>query len=329
MLFDKWDREQLKQSYKACDRIMADRAKSFYQAFHLLPVDRFEAVTALYAYNRYVDDLVDNDLLDRSADEILKRLDELERLLKSQFVLDEAIDKEISEYFNRLEWWPAFEHTLQHYEIPVEALIDQIRGQRMDMEDFQINTAEDLVSYSRHVAGSVGIMMLPLLLKNREDVSRLDLQKACLDLGVGMQITNILRDVGEDYRKYKRIYLPARLREDYGIDESLIANLAWSQATDKEVVKQIPQRFVDLWESLSSLADQHYASITSYLSYFHPAARFPILAAASVYHGIADAVRDASYNCFTRRNYTSHLKRLELITKAKRHDSLRVGDELL
>lgn len=330
MLDNNWDGETLKQSYKACDRIMAERAKSFYQSFRLLPVDRFKAVTALYAYNRYVDDLVDNDVRVRDIEEILKGLDELEALLEAQFSTSVSVAEDLlRKDFYRLEWWPAFEDTVRRYEIPVEALIDQIRGQRMDMENFRIDTAEDLVVYSQHVAGSVGIMMLPLLLKNREDFSRPDLQKACLDLGVGMQITNILRDVGEDYRKYKRIYLPTRLRDAYGIDEALIANLAWSDASDNEVAEKIPSSFVELWESLSRLADQHYESITSYIHYFHPTARFPILAAGNVYHGIADAVREASYNCFTKRNYTSHLKRIELIARAKRHESLKLSDDLL
>ena len=312
-----WSRDTLRQSFKTCDRIMADRAKSFYQAFRLLPSDRFRAVAALYAFNRYVDDLVDNDIVHHDRDEVVSRLNQQEACLSALYEATAQPDETDYSYFYDMDWWPAFEQTVLEYGIPFEPLVNQIRGQMMDLESYRIQTIDDLLTYSGHVAGSVGIMMLPLLLKRSEDFSNPDLQKACMRLGIGMQLTNILRDVGEDYRKFRRIYIPEELLKKHNVDAALIAELAVFEGDPDALAARIPQNFVTIWEDISQIADHHYQDIVQYIQYFHSSARFPLMAAAYSYHGIADAVRDSVYNCFTQRNYTSPSIRSELIAKAK------------
>lgn len=310
-----WNKETLIRSYEVCDRIMADRAKSFYQAFSLLPADRFRGVTALYAYNRYVDDLVDNDVQNHDKKKIMQILNQLKRALAELYAQDGSHAGEALAHFQQLDWWPAFEETVATFTVPIEPLLNQINGQQMDMEDFQIETMDDLVLYSSHVAGSVGIMMLSLLVDEGADFENPELQEACLHLGIGMQLTNILRDIGEDYRERRRIYLPSDLMKEYGVTEEVIAELSTSTGNTAE---RIPQAFIDLWEKISADADAYYQSINHYIGYFHPKAQFPLMAAAYSYHGIAQAVRNADYNCLTMRNYTSKVDRVKLIAKAKK-----------
>ncbi|MCT1797254.1 phytoene/squalene synthase family protein [Aerococcus viridans] len=288
----------LSASYKASENTMAAASKSFYQAFRLLPKETFEGVAALYAYNRYVDDIADSGEL--TQEEALRRLDDLEAQ-----ILNIETNEEVP-----FAWWLAFKDTVSTYQVSTDALLKQIQGQRMDILGYKVVDMADLVAYASNVAGSVGEMLLPLLVDETSEINQAMCQ-AAIDLGIGMQLTNILRDVGEDYRERQRIYLPKTLLDLYGVDEAMINQLSYEGGA-------IPQNWIDLWEHLSQIADQYYYSIEPFLKDFNQAAQLPILTSAYIYHGIGDAVRKANYNCFTQRNYTSSLERARLIYKAKK-----------
>lgn len=288
----------LSASYKASENTMAEASKSFYQAFRLLPKETFEGVAALYAYNRYVDDIADSG--DLTQEEALEKLDDLE----AQILNIETNEEE------PFAWWLAFKDTVSTYQVSTDALLKQIQGQRMDILGYKVVDMADLVAYASNVAGSVGKMLLPLLVDEATEIDQA-MRQAAIDLGIGMQLTNILRDVGEDYRERQRIYLPQTLLDLYGVDEAMIKQLSYKGGA-------IPQNWIDLWEHLSQIADQYYYSIEPFLKDFNQAAQLPILTSAYIYHGIGDAVRKANYNCFTQRNYTSSLERARLIYKAKK-----------
>ena len=288
----------LSASYKASENKMAEASKSFYQAFRLLPKETFEGVAALYAYNRYVDDIADSG--DLTQEEALGKLDDLEaQILNIETSEDEPF-----------AWWLAFKDTVSTYQVSTNALLKQIQGQRMDILGYKVVDMADLVAYASNVAGSVGEMLLPLLVDEATEIDQA-MRQAAIDLGIGMQLTNILRDVGEDYRERQRIYLPQILLDLYGVDEAVIKQLSYQGGA-------IPQNWIDLWEHLYQIADQYYYSIDPFLKDFNQAAQLPILTSAYIYHGIGDAVRKANYNCFTQRNYTSSLERARLIYKAKK-----------
>ncbi|KAF3299916.1 phytoene/squalene synthase family protein [Aerococcus urinaeequi] len=288
----------LSASYKASENTMAAASKSFYQAFRLLPKETFQGVAALYAYNRYVDDIADSG--DLTQEEALGKLDDLE----AQILNIETIEEE------PFAWWLAFKDTVSTYQVSTDALLKQIQGQRMDILGYKVVDMADLVAYASNVAGSVGEMLLPLLVDEATEIDQA-MRQAAIDLGIGMQLTNILRDVGEDYRERQRIYLPQTLLDLYGVDEPMIKQLSYKGGA-------IPQNWIDLWEHLYQIADQYYYSIEPFLKDFNQAAQLPILTSAYIYHGIGDAVRKAHYNCFTQRNYTSSLERARLIYKAKK-----------
>lgn len=288
----------LSASYKASENTMAKASKSFYQAFRLLPKETFEGVAALYAYNRYVDDIADSG--DLTQEEALGKLDDLE----AQILNIETSEEE------PFAWWLAFKDTVSTYQVSTDALLKQIQGQRMDILGHEVVDMADLVAYASNVAGSVGEMLLPLLVDKPTEIDQA-MRQAAIDLGIGMQLTNILRDVGEDYRERQRIYLPKNLLDLYGVDQAMIKQLSYEGGT-------IPQNFIDLWEHLAQIADRYYYSIEPFLKDFSQVAQLPILTSAYIYHGIGDAVRKANYNCFTQRNYTSSVERARLIYQAKK-----------
>lgn len=288
----------LKASYLACENIMAKESKSFYQAFHLLPREAFQGVAALYAYNRYVDDVADSDHFSKEV-----ALDELKKLEDKILHLDTSEDVEA-------DWWMAFKDTVLTCKVSTTALLKQIQGQRMDILGHKVVDMADLVAYSSNVAGSVGEMLLPLLVDKDTPISE-TLRQAAIDLGIGMQLTNILRDVGEDYRDRQRIYLPQTLLDAYNVDEAMIKRLSYH---DEE---EIPQNFIDLWEHIYQIGDQYYDSIKPVIKDFSQVAQLPILSSAYIYHGIGNAVRKANHNCFTKRNYTNNIERMRLIYQAR------------
>lgn len=301
---------KLTVSYDDAEHIMKKRATSFYQAFRHLPYERFQSVAAVYAFCRYADDTVDADIDGQNKEKVLIALDELEEWLKSLY------DSSLPPLdLPGQSWTFAFIDTIRRYSIPIDSFLLQIEGQRSDANFHDLQTLEDLILYSKRVAGSVGTMMLPILADQQEYASDPDFIAACENLGIGMQITNILRDVGEDLRTRDRMYLPADLLKEYGIKRTDLEALA--VYSDAELVEgKIPKPFIKLWEVLSLQADTYYQDYEKFLDYFHPACRLPIVAAALSYHAITDAVREASYNCFTKRCYTSLATRESLIKQA-------------
>ena len=139
-------------------------------------------------------------------DNTIIKLDKIEKKVKSIFK-DKSNNskKDLNNVENKWEeqiweeenpWWISFVDSVTNFNIKLDPLLNQIKGQRWDIEFKDIETEKDLIEYGRLVAGSVGSMMLPLLLLDEEATNNKEIVIACENLGVGMQITNILRDVG-------------------------------------------------------------------------------------------------------------------------------------
>ncbi|MFT8704377.1 phytoene/squalene synthase family protein [Bifidobacterium aquikefiricola] len=320
----------LEQSFEAARSIMQTQAVSFYQAFKRLPEDRFQAVTAVYAFCRYADDLVDE-----GGSAVLPKLDDLEASVRTLFESAPFRGTPMSTDGNNvhsdsqddspnrkspsaliaptLAWWPAFVASVQRYGVQKRGLLMQIQGQRMDADFHDITSTHELIEYSRLVAASVGIVLVPILVNDRHALLDADFIEACEKLGIAMQITNILRDVGEDIRERNRVYIPHDLLESYGITRDLLVSLAHGRNDAQP--EAIPEAFVSLWERLATLADQYYLPYERYIDHFHKSARMPLIVAAKLYQAIEQAVRDQSYDCFTRRCYTSKATRLRIVSE--------------
>ena len=282
--------QEYQKDFAYCESIIKKNSKSFYLAFSQLPKRKAQSVYAVYAFCRRADDLIDRD--NNQAG-----LRQLERQL-----LDFNEGKVPNDPV-----WRALSVVFDNFPMVTAPFFDMLTGQRKDADFKQPETRKDLEEYCYYVAGSVGLMLLPLLTERPADIV-----VPAKKLGEAMQLTNILRDVGEDYRDRQRIYLPQTLLDAYNVDEAMIKRLSYH---DEE---EIPQNFIDLWEHIYQIGDQYYDSIKPVIKDFSQVAQLPILSSAYIYHGIGNAVRKANHNCFTKRNYTNNIERMRLIYQARK-----------
>ena len=184
---------QAAEAYRACAAIARTSGTSFYRGMRLLPKPKRDALFAIYAFARRVDDVADGDL---PESEQLEQLDRLRRR-------DDADDPV----------FVALGDVSRRYAIPAEALDDLIDGAEMDVRGTRYDTFAELEVYCRRVAGSIGRLSVGVFgATDRERA--LDLADR---LGVAFQLTNILRDVAEDLAA-GRVYLPQEDLDAFHVD---------------------------------------------------------------------------------------------------------------
>lgn len=299
-----FDDSTLASSYQVCLSTMKERAVSFYQGFQALPEKDFYSVSAVYAFCRYADDITDHSENPKAT---LAKLEELESMVEKAF--SDTLNTDCP-LLSELPWLPAFLDTLKSYPFEKGPFLNQINGQKKDASFHDIETMEELKIYCDEVAGSVGLMLLPILALPEEIDDTL--KKACLDLGRGMQITNILRDIGEDIRTQNRVYIPKELMKKYGIKREDFETLA-----NQSDIPKVSENIISLIEELRSSSKRCYSSILNSIQCFKKEARVPLVSSAFLYHAIEESIQKEGYNCFTKRCYTSPLTRGKLVLKAK------------
>jgi phytoene synthase len=187
-------------AYAYCQSVTRQEAANFYYGIRLLPKERRNALCAIYALARRVDDIGDGSA---PPDEKQRRLDDERRRLDS---LDTAYDDPVL---------VALADAVQHFPIPVDAFEELIDGVEMDVVGTRYETFGDLLPYCRRVAGAIGRLSLGVFeARDREAAS-----VYADDLGVAFQLTNILRDIREDLEN-GRVYLPSEDLERFGCDLS-------------------------------------------------------------------------------------------------------------
>jgi squalene synthase HpnC len=203
------------QSYEECHRIARASHSNFYYAFFLLPRPKRDALAALYAFMRLVDDVSDEDqgLLAKQRG-----------LAKWRAAFDEAVTGHSQVFdgtaamplpseasYGEAEVLPALVDTMQRHKIPARYLHDLISGAEMDLTIQTYPTFDRLHEYCYRVAGTVGLTCSHVF--GFSDARALDLAEK---LGFAFQLTNIVRDVHEDYR-LGRVYLPEEDLQRYGV----------------------------------------------------------------------------------------------------------------
>jgi len=262
--------------FQYCEDIIQRHSTSFYYVFSQLPRDKANAVFAIYAFCRIADDCMDEN---QSTVAKKRALDNLEMELKL-FQLGRERD---------IPLWRALRAVFDNYEMSFEPFYDQLKGQRMDLYFSAPMTMQDLEEYSYYVAGSVGRMLLPIIASHAPR----DGSDTAVDLGVAMQITNILRDVGEDYYEKQRIYLPMEEMKQYQYTVTDLHNGV------------INLNFIQLWEKLARRAEELYDRFFEQIALFDPDSQLPVSLSAQVYREILNAVRANQYNCLSHRNYVA------------------------
>lgn len=278
---------QINEDYNYCRQIIKSHSKSFYYGFSQLPEDEAKAVYAIYAFCRTADDIVDGNESEAEKREALQLL--LQQI--DSFEHGEQIDHPM---------WRALADVRNKFPLDLAMFRKQVTGQMMDLDFRQPATIEDLYHYSSHVAGSVGELLYPILAGQDTQAGR----KAADNLGIAMQITNILRDIGEDHREKQRIYIPKSMMQTYQYTEQNLIN------------QEINEAFIVMWEALAQDAEDRYNRFYPHLIDYNRESRQPLLVAALIYAEILNEVRRNNYNCLTRRNKVSLISKKKISTIA-------------
>jgi phytoene synthase len=190
-------------AYAGCEAITREQAANFYYGIRLLSGERRRAMCAVYAFARRVDDIGDGDLPAAAKAEALAwQREALERLGRGEADPGEAV-------------WAALLDARGRFPLPLDALADLIDGVQMDLDGTAYESFDQLVLYCRRVAGAVGRVCLAIFgLRDPSQLSRAS--SLADDLGVALQLTNILRDVREDAAN-GRVYLPGEDLRRFGL----------------------------------------------------------------------------------------------------------------
>lgn len=184
-------------SYRHCESLTRQAAGNFYYGIRLLPREKRQATCAVYAFARRVDDIGDGRI---APHEKLDLLDACSRSLQSMTTSPLRVQASMDPVM------AALADARARFGLPMDAMEGLLAGVRMDVEGASYQTFDDLLVYCRRVAGTIGRLCLAIFGSNDPPRAR----ALADDLGVAMQLTNILRDISEDAER-ERVYMP---RED-------------------------------------------------------------------------------------------------------------------
>lgn len=195
------------EAYAACREITRTEARNFYYGIRLLPPAKRDALCALYALARRIDDIGDGDL---PTEEKRSRLALVRKRLGDLQGADAGDDDGVADPV-----YAAVAETARRYPVPIDAFEEIVDGVELDLQQVRIADLDELLRYCRYVAGSVGRLCLSVFGSHGVDA---ELAATYADqLGIALQQTNILRDVREDL-VHDRIYLPADELARFGVD---------------------------------------------------------------------------------------------------------------
>jgi len=266
----------LDSSFLSAREVTREHAKTFYFASHVLPLEVRRDSYAVYACCRTIDDVVD-----RAA-------------AKGEMVHPEVAGEVLERAFGSggekmgEEWMPAFRDTVRRKKLKKRWFEDLTIGVAGDVGQVELQNWEELDLYCYRVAGTVGLMMMRVF--GLEDVAE---EPRAIDLGRGMQLTNILRDIAEDGRA-GRIYLPADERKNFGVRR------------DDLLTGKPSGRWREFMEFQVKRARKQYALAESGIRQLPSGG--PQLATwlmRELYAGILDPIEDSGFDVFSRRHSLS------------------------
>lgn len=291
-VIDEIPERELRDAYHHCRMVTREHAKTFYLATRFLPNHKQRGIFAIYALCRYLDDLVDEaeDLLrqkrlDREA--VYDRLDEWKRNLKDTY---HGIRQEHPVLL-------AFSDVLKRYNISIDLPLMLMDGVANDLIKFRYNTFEELYNYSYKVASVVGLMTSEVF-----GYSKPIALDYAVDLGIAMQLTNILRDVAEDLDK-NRIYLPLDELSDFDIEESDLFK------------KQHTPEFRRLMEFQVQRARSYYEKADIGIPLLSQDSRLPVYLARYNYSRILDRIEESNYRVLEGRTFLNSTEKISILPK--------------
>lgn len=243
--------------------------KSFYWASFFLPKRNKDAATKLYSICRFFDDLADDNNEDQT------------KILTGEFKkICDDLSHPINEFFTS-------------HNLSIKILGDLVDGLVKDQTDVRIKNEKELIQYAYQVAGTVGLMMSPLIMVNNNKAN-----KHAIDLGIAMQLTNIARDIYED-ALMNRIYLP----------QDWISNTNISELTDISSNKDLIQ-IKSAIKRLILLSETYYKNGFAGMRYIPLKTRLAIFFAAKIYRAIGQKIKKNRYEYSYKRIYVSTIEKL-------------------
>lgn len=261
-------------------------SRTFSLAARFLPGPVQMPIATLYLFCRRVDTIADDRILDVGASQALDEVHDVKHRLDDTLAGRPPTDELL---------WGRLAEVHETYGLDRAPLYELIDGAIWDLTDRPVESEADLMDYSNLVGGSVGAMMLPFLVQTSDYA---DLERAARDLGIAMQITNIVRDVGEDLRRLDRIYLPSTWMHDCGVTRD---DLASGQPT---------AAYRTLLERTMEAAERRYERGFAGIDALPRRMRLGIRSAARMYREIMNEVRANDYNNLTQRAYASLSRKL-------------------
>ena len=284
----------LRAAYERCRRLNARHGRTYFLATRLLPVARRPAVHALYGFARWADDIVDDPDGPATPAQRAAALDRLEARLRRALGGSPAADGSPAAGEPVVL---AVADTAARYAIDPAHFTDFMASMRSDLTVGAYATYDDLCRYMHGSAAVIGLQMLPVL---GTVVPRAEAAPHAAALGVAFQLTNFLRDVGEDLDR-GRVYLPEDLLAAHGADRDL---LRWSRRTGLR-----DRRITAALRAVEELTRAVYRRAAPGLAMLDPVARPCIRAAYVLYGSILDAIADDGYAVLHRRAVVSRRRR--------------------
>lgn len=266
-----------------CQEKCAASGSSFYYSFLFLPPERRRAIMALYAFCREVDDVVDecHDLSIASTKLAWWR-QEIDRVATSQ---------------PQHPVGQALQAASRQFNLPAEQLLEIVDGMEMDLQQSRYLDFKGLSLYCYRVASVVGLLAADIFgYQDRRT------QKYAHDLGMAFQLTNIIRDIGEDARR-GRIYIPMDELKQFNVPAADILNGQYSD------------NFTTLMRFQYDRAQQYYTQALAELPAVDRKNQRPGLIMAAVYHTLLDEIRDENFQVLHQRIALTPVRKLWLATK--------------
>lgn len=281
----------VEEAYERCRQITQKYSKTFYLGTLLMPPAKRRAIWAIYVWCRRTDELVDGPQAQLTTPETLKRWENHLECLFSGHPLD---DEDV-----------ALVDTLERFPIEITPFRDMIAGQQMDLYRSRYETFEELKLYCYRVAGTVGLMSNAVLgIEKKHSVAPWENEaknyvpkKEAIALGIANQLTNILRDVGEDAQR-GRIYLPLEDLERFNYTQAEL------------LTGVIDDRWRDLMRFQIQRARQYYKEAERGIRILSRDSRWPVWAALMLYQGILDVIEANDYDVFNQRAFVATPKKM-------------------
>lgn len=290
---DQWDGEVMEEAYERCAFVTGEYAKTFYLGTQLMVPEKAKATWAIYVWCRRTDELVDGPNANRITPKALERWEErLEALFDGRPV--DILDAALTD-------------TIANYPVDIQPFRDMVGGMQMDLKKDRYETFDELYEYCYRVAGAVALMTTPVMGLDENYKGPIEpVYRAALALGTANQLTNILRDVGEDAQERRRIYVPLEELDRFGISEQeVLKGTLFAPTTGK-----IDDRWRNFMVFQIARAREYFEAAESGVNALAEDARWPVWSALMLYRQILDAIEANDYNNFTKRAYVERWKKM-------------------